>query len=44
MTVFDEILNGVEHRFCLRQLYSNFKKKFGGGVVVTSLRNITDNK
>ncbi|XP_027903766.1 uncharacterized protein LOC114163669 [Vigna unguiculata] len=37
MTVFDEILNGVEHRFCLRHLYSNFKKKFGGGVVIRDL-------
>jgi len=37
MVVFDEILNGVEHRFCLRHLYSNFKKKFGGGVVIRDL-------
>jgi len=37
MTVFEEILNGVEHRFCLRHLYSNFKKKFGGGVVIRDL-------
>jgi len=37
MTVFDEILNGVEHRFCLRHLYNNFKKKFGDGVVIKDL-------
>jgi len=37
MTIFDEILNGVEHRLCLRHLYSNFKKKFGGGVVIRDL-------
>jgi len=37
MTVFDKILNGVEHRFYLRHLYSNFKKKFGGGVVIRDL-------
>ncbi|XP_027905924.1 uncharacterized protein LOC114165520 [Vigna unguiculata] len=37
MTVFDEILEGVEHRFCLRHLYSNFKKRFGGGVVIRDL-------
>jgi len=37
MTIFDEILNGVEHRFCLRHQYSNFEKKFGGGVVIRDL-------
>jgi len=37
MTIFDEILNGVEHRFFLRHLYSNFKKKFCGGVVIRDL-------
>jgi len=37
ITVFDEILNGVEHCFCLRHLYNNFKKKFGGGVVIRDL-------
>jgi len=37
MTIFDEILNGVEHHFCLRHLYNNFKKKFGGGVVIRDL-------
>jgi len=31
------VLNGVEHCFCLRHLYSNFKKKFGGGVVIRDL-------
>ena len=37
MQVFDEILHGVEHRFCLRHLYSNYKKKFGGGIVIRNL-------
>ncbi|XP_014499554.1 uncharacterized protein LOC106760657 [Vigna radiata var. radiata] len=32
MVVFDEILNGVEHRLCLRHLYNNYKKKFSGGM------------
>jgi len=35
MTIFDEILEGVEHRFCLRHLY--YKNKFGGGVVIRDL-------
>lgn len=30
-------LEGYEHRFCLRHLYANFKKKFGGGVVIRDL-------
>lgn len=34
---FEEILEGVEHRFCLRHLYSNFKKKFGGGTLLRDL-------
>ena len=33
MTIFDEILEGVKHRFCLRHLYNNYELKFGGGVV-----------
>ena len=37
MTVFDEILNCVEHCFCQRHLYNNFKKKFGSGVVIIDL-------
>jgi len=37
MQVFDEILHGVEHRFCLRHLYNNYKKKFGGGVMIRKL-------
>ncbi|XP_072087389.1 uncharacterized protein [Arachis hypogaea] len=27
---FDELLPGVDHRFCVRHLYANFKKKFPG--------------
>ena len=34
---FQEMLEGVEHRFWLRHLYSNFKKKFGER---TLLRNL----
>ncbi|XP_014499233.1 uncharacterized protein LOC106760293 [Vigna radiata var. radiata] len=37
MAVFDEILNGVEHRLCLRHLYNNYKKKFGGGCLLETL-------
>jgi len=37
MTVFDEILNGVEHCFCLTHLYNNFKKKLGSGVIIRDL-------
>ncbi|XP_014494665.1 uncharacterized protein LOC106756666 [Vigna radiata var. radiata] len=37
MSVFDDILNGVEHRLCLRHLYNNFKKKLGGGLVIRDL-------
>lgn len=31
------MLEGVEHRLCLRHLYANFKKKFGGGVLIRDL-------
>lgn len=34
---FDEYPEGVEHRFCLRHLYNNFKKKFGGGALLKEL-------
>lgn len=34
---FEELLEGVEHRFCLRHLYANFKKKFGGGTLLRDL-------
>ncbi|XP_014494949.1 uncharacterized protein LOC106756857 [Vigna radiata var. radiata] len=37
MSVFDDILNGVEHRLCLCHLYNNFKKKFGRGLVIRDL-------
>jgi len=37
LPVFDEILEGVEHRFCLRHLYNNYKKKFRGGVLIRDL-------
>ena len=37
MPIFDEILEGVEHRFCLHHLYNNYKKKFGGGVLIWDL-------
>ncbi|KAK7361174.1 hypothetical protein VNO77_03220 [Canavalia gladiata] len=35
--VFEEMLQGVEHQFCLRHLYNNFKKKFGGGTMIRDL-------
>jgi hypothetical protein len=35
--VFEEQLPGAEHRFCLRHLYANFKKKFGGGTLLRDL-------
>ncbi|KAK7313889.1 hypothetical protein VNO77_39093 [Canavalia gladiata] len=35
--VFEEMVQGVEHRFCLRHLYNNFKKKFGGGTMIRDL-------
>ncbi|WVZ09785.1 hypothetical protein V8G54_014315 [Vigna mungo] len=37
MSVFDEMMDGVEHRLCLRHLYNNFKKRFGGGVLIRDL-------
>jgi len=37
MTIFDDILEGVERRFCLRHLYNNYKKKIGGLVVIRDL-------
>ncbi|WOL20151.1 hypothetical protein Cni_G28953 [Canna indica] len=36
LPVFDELLHGVEHRFCLRHLY-NFKKKFGAWLMMKAL-------
>src|ERR1044072_578380 len=37
LTSLNELLPGVEHMFCLRHLYANFKRKFGGGVVIRNL-------
>jgi hypothetical protein len=37
MQVFEQLLEGIEHRFCLRHLYNNFKKKFGGGTLIRDL-------
>jgi len=37
MQMFDEILHGVEHRFCLRHLYNNYKKKFGARILIRNL-------
>lgn len=34
---FDKFPECVEHRFCLRHLYNNFKKKFGGGTLLKEL-------
>ncbi|XP_058756260.1 uncharacterized protein LOC131629496 [Vicia villosa] len=35
--VFEEEYPAYEHRFCLRHLYANFKKKFGGGTLYRDL-------
>jgi hypothetical protein len=37
VSVFDEMFDTVEHRLCLRHLYANFKKKFGGGSLIRDL-------
>jgi len=37
MQIFDEMLEGVEHKLCLRHLYTNYKKRFGGGVLIGNL-------
>ncbi|XP_058758242.1 uncharacterized protein LOC131631465 [Vicia villosa] len=37
VAVFDEMFERIEHRFCLRHLYANFKKKFGGGTLIRDL-------
>nr|KYP42520.1 hypothetical protein KK1_036047 [Cajanus cajan]KYP42521.1 hypothetical protein KK1_036048 [Cajanus cajan] len=37
LQVFEEFPVPIEHRFCLRHLYNNFKKKFGGGVQLRDL-------
>jgi len=36
MLVSDEIMEGFEHRFCLRHLYNNYKK-FGGRTLIRNL-------
>ncbi|XP_058726822.1 uncharacterized protein LOC131598214 [Vicia villosa] len=35
--VFEEQYLAFEHRFCVRHLYANFKKKFGGGTLFRDL-------
>ncbi|KAK2410603.1 hypothetical protein QL285_045960 [Trifolium repens] len=37
VAVFDEMFDRIEHRVCLRHLYANFKKKFGGGTHIRDL-------
>ncbi|XP_028791136.1 uncharacterized protein LOC114747018 [Neltuma alba] len=34
---FEELLEGAEHRFCVRHLYSNIKVKYGGGTLIRDL-------
>ena len=34
---FEELLEGAEHRFCVRHLYANVKAKYGGGTVIRDL-------
>jgi len=35
--VFEEIFERIEHKVCLRHMYANFKKKFGGGTLIRDL-------
>ncbi|KAK2446568.1 hypothetical protein QL285_017358 [Trifolium repens] len=37
VAVFDEMFDRIEHRLCLRHLYANFKKNFGGGALIRDL-------
>ncbi|XP_058769641.1 uncharacterized protein LOC131643444 [Vicia villosa] len=37
VSVFEEMFERIEHRLCLRHLYANFKKKFGGGTLIRDL-------
>lgn len=37
MSVLDERFEKIKHRMCLRHLYANFKKNFGGGTTVSDL-------
>lgn len=38
MEVFkEELLQGCDHRLCVRHLYANLKNKFGGGVLLRNL-------
>ncbi|XP_058759549.1 uncharacterized protein LOC131632841 [Vicia villosa] len=37
VAIFEEMIDMIEHRLCLRHLYANYKKKFGGGSLVWDL-------
>ncbi|XP_058733542.1 uncharacterized protein LOC131605168 [Vicia villosa] len=37
VAVFEEMFDRIEHRLCLRHLYANFKKNFGGGSLIRDL-------
>ncbi|XP_058781430.1 uncharacterized protein LOC131655613 [Vicia villosa] len=37
VAVFEEMFERIEHRVCLRHLYANFRKKFGGGALIRDL-------
>src|ERR1051325_1686996 len=37
VAVFEELSDTIEHRLCLRHLYANFKKRFGGGALIRDL-------
>src|ERR1044072_4958043 len=37
LSSLNELIPGVEHRFCVRHLYANFKRRFGGGVIIRDL-------
>ena len=37
MAVFEEMFDEIEHILCLRNLYANFKKRFGGESLIRDL-------
>ncbi|XP_058773980.1 uncharacterized protein LOC131648214 [Vicia villosa] len=37
VAVFEEMFESIEHRICLRHMYANFKKKFGGDSAIRDL-------
>ncbi|XP_058766938.1 uncharacterized protein LOC131640561 [Vicia villosa] len=37
VAVFEDMFERIEHKLCLRHLYANFKKKFGGGALIRDI-------